>query len=65
MFVIGFVLSSITGLYLNNVLPISPVGMRQPWYYPCKKKYWCDGKREKKINIAVGDLSFEDDDFVE
>jgi len=48
MFVIGLVLSTSTGLYLTNVLPISPVGLRKPWYYPCRLRFWLDGYRKRQ-----------------
>ncbi len=64
MFAVGFVLSSMTGIYLTNVLPTTAVGLRLPWYYPFTKHYWCGAPaRHRASRLSAADLSFEDDSF--
>lgn len=45
MFLVGLVLSFSAGIYLTNVLPTTPDGLRKVWYYPVTRKYWCGVKR--------------------
>ena len=62
MFAVGLVLSSISGIYLTNVLPTTSVGLRLKWYYPFSKSYWCGARLKPKLNrVAAADLSFEDE----
>lgn len=44
MYAIGFIFSFLVGIYLTNVLPTTPEGLRKKWYYPFKKSYWCRKK---------------------
>ena len=62
MFIVGFVLSFMAGIYLTNVLPTTSVGLRLKWYYPFTKNYWCgSGKKERRNRVLAADLSFEDE----
>jgi hypothetical protein len=40
MFILGMVLSTVTGIYLTNVLPTTTIGLRLKWYYPFTKDFW-------------------------
>lgn len=69
MFIVGCVLSYLTGIYLTNVLPSTSVGLRRKWYYPFTKSYWCGVKHKtgslsrKKSRIGVvHDLSYDIND---
>ncbi len=59
---ISFVVLTLLGLYLDNVLP-SGLAQKEKWYFLCTKRWWCPNRARgtgRRIKIEQG---VDDDDF--